>query len=67
MLTLAYHVIVSLCGFWLPNDPRGSWSDFVGAWELFRYGGRATTVSTRPSRWRATVMTATVVAKQSAT
>src|SRR5262249_18297198 len=25
-------------GFWLPNDPRGSWSDFVGSWELFRYG-----------------------------
>jgi len=25
-------------GFWLPNDPRGSWSDFVGAWDLFRYG-----------------------------
>jgi REP element-mobilizing transposase RayT len=25
-------------GFWLPNDPRGSWSDFVGSWDLFRYG-----------------------------
>jgi REP element-mobilizing transposase RayT len=24
--------------FWLPNDPRGSWADFVGAWELFRFG-----------------------------
>jgi len=33
-----YHVIFSTYGFWLPNDPRGSWSDFVGSWELFRYG-----------------------------
>lgn len=40
----AYHVILSAYGFWLPNDPRGSWSDFVGAWELWRYG-KATTVS----------------------
>ena len=40
-----YHAIVSAYGFWLPNDPRGSWSDFVRAWELFRFGGPATTVS----------------------
>jgi REP element-mobilizing transposase RayT len=45
---LASHVIFGAFGFWLPNDPRGSWSDFVGAWELFRYGGRATkTIETR--------------------
>jgi REP element-mobilizing transposase RayT len=25
-------------GFWLPNDPRGSWCDFVGRWELVRFG-----------------------------
>ena len=36
-----YHVIFGAYGFWLPNDPRGSWSDFVGAWELARFG-RAT-------------------------
>lgn len=47
--TLAYHIIASFYGFWLPNDPRGSWSDFVGAWELFRYGGRATKVDTTRS------------------
>jgi REP element-mobilizing transposase RayT len=23
---------------WLPNDPRGSWSDTVYKWELLRYG-----------------------------
>jgi REP element-mobilizing transposase RayT len=32
----------------LPNDPRGSWSEFVGSWDLFRYGS-ATKVSTRRS------------------
>ncbi len=33
-----YHVIFGAYGFWLPNDPRGSWSDFVAAWELLRFG-----------------------------
>jgi hypothetical protein len=47
-MVLAYHVICTAYGFWLPNDPRGSWSDFVGAWELFRFG-RATKVDTRKS------------------
>jgi hypothetical protein len=36
---LAYHVVFGAYGFWLPNDPRGSWSDFVASWELFRAGG----------------------------
>ena len=36
-----YHVIFGAYGFWLPNDPRGSWSDFVGSWELLHFG-RAT-------------------------
>ncbi len=43
----AYHVILSAYGFWLPNDPRGSWSDFVWSWELAKFGP-ATKVSTRP-------------------
>ena len=34
----AYHLIFCAYGFWLPTDPRGSWSDFVGAWELLRCG-----------------------------
>jgi REP element-mobilizing transposase RayT len=50
---LAYHVILSAYGFWLPNDPRGSWSEFCAAWELFRYGGRATKVDTTRSVARA--------------
>ncbi len=33
-----YHAIFGAYGFWLPNDPRGSWSDFVGKWELVRFG-----------------------------
>ena len=33
-----YHVILPHFGFWLPNDPRGSWSLFVARWELARFG-----------------------------
>jgi hypothetical protein len=43
-----FHVIFSTYGFWPPNDPRGSWSDFVRRWELVRFG-KATKVSTRAS------------------
>ena len=48
MPILAAHIIATAYGFWLPNDPRGSWSDFVASWELLRFG-RATKVSTRAS------------------
>jgi REP element-mobilizing transposase RayT len=37
-MVLAYHVILAAYGFWLPNDERGSWSDFVRRWELLRFG-----------------------------
>ncbi|MCI0364660.1 MAG: transposase [Phycisphaerales bacterium] len=47
-MVLAYHLIICAYGFWLPNDPRGSWSDFIGAWELLKFG-RATTVTTHRS------------------
>ena len=33
----------------MPNDPRGSWSDFVAAWDLYRIGGKATKTNTRQS------------------
>lgn len=46
---LAFHGLITAYGFWLPNDPRGSWSDFVAAWELFQAGGKATKVSIRDS------------------
>src|SRR2546423_3047766 len=35
---IAYHLIMTAYGFWLANDPRGSWSDFVRAWELREFG-----------------------------
>ena len=38
----------ALIPIWLPNDPRGSWSDFVRSWNLVRFG-RATKVDTRRS------------------
>src|SRR6266436_2968157 len=41
-----YHVIFGAYGLWLPNDPRGSWSDFVGSWELFRFGPATKTTET---------------------
>lgn len=47
-MVLAYHVIITAYGFWLPNDERGSWSDFVRRWELLKYGP-ATKVKTRRS------------------
>jgi REP element-mobilizing transposase RayT len=47
-MVIGYHVIISAYGFWLPNDPRGSWSDFVGAWELVQFG-RATKTDSRRS------------------
>ena len=43
-----YHLIMTAYGFWLPNDPRGSWSDFVGLWELCKFGP-ATKVSGKRS------------------
>ena len=47
-MILGVHLILSAYGFWLPNDPRGSWSDFVGSWELLRFG-RATKIQSRAS------------------
>jgi len=35
---IAYHVVFSAYGFWLPNDPRGSWSEKVWAPNLVRFG-----------------------------
>ncbi|MBK8267775.1 MAG: transposase [Planctomycetes bacterium] len=47
-MVLAYHLVLSAYGFWLPNDPRGSCSDFVGSKELFRFG-KARKVDSRES------------------
>ena len=37
-MVIAAHLLFTCYGFWLPNDPRGSWSDFVRSWELSRFG-----------------------------
>ena len=47
-VVLATHITFSAYGFWLPNDPRGSWSQFVASWELLRFG-RATKTNARHS------------------
>jgi len=47
-MVLAYHLILSCYGFWLPNDPRGSWSTEVRRYELLRFGP-ATKVTTHRS------------------
>ncbi|MBI1374113.1 MAG: hypothetical protein GC159_15450 [Phycisphaera sp.] len=48
-MILGYHLIIGAYGFWLPNDERGSWSDFVRNYELYTRGGAATKVETRRS------------------
>jgi len=45
---IAYHVTFATYGFWLPNDPRGSNSDFVRAPHLRPFGD-ATKVNDRRS------------------
>ncbi len=59
-----YHVLWGTYGFWLPNDPRGSWSDFVGSWELARFGSATKSLERRDcdrrqwAKWRAAALTA---------
>jgi REP element-mobilizing transposase RayT len=43
-----FHFILSAYGFWLPNDPRGSWSDTVREFSIRKYG-LATKVTTTKS------------------
>ncbi len=51
-MIVGHHIVIGAYGFWLPNDPRGSWSDFVGSLALLRHG-RATKTTTRRSIARA--------------
>jgi REP element-mobilizing transposase RayT len=44
-----YHLVLSAYGFWLPNDPRGSWSEYVHSLDLYLVGGPATKVNTKRS------------------
>jgi REP element-mobilizing transposase RayT len=45
-MPLAYHIVYSTYGFWLPNDPRGPWSSFVRNKRLYALFGAATKVAT---------------------
>ena len=47
-VVLASHIIFTAYGFWLPNDPRGSWSDFVRNWEIYWFGGPTKPNEQRP-------------------
>lgn len=38
IMVVGHHLIFSTYGFWLPNDPRGSWTEFVASWELLSHG-----------------------------
>ena len=45
---LASHLTFGAYGFWLPNDPRGSWSDYVRQRKLLEFG-KASKVETKDS------------------
>ena len=46
-MILGFHFIFSAYGFWLPNDPRGSWSTVVRQFDLLRFGPATKVTSTR--------------------
>ena len=52
-MILGYHAIFTCYGFWLPNDPRGSWSDWIRNWQLLRYGPATKTSARRSVAHRA--------------
>src|SRR4051812_36441652 len=43
----AYHSTYTTYGFWLSNDSRGSWSDFVRSFDLYLAGEATKTDETR--------------------
>ncbi len=48
-MVAAYHCTFCAYGFWLPNDPRGSWSDYVRNWDLYYAAGGGTACGARRS------------------
>jgi len=72
-MVIACHCIFGMYGFWLRNDigqrvplddPRGSGSDYVASWELFRYGPATKTRGRRSVAGRAHDRAARLEAKQ---
>lgn len=49
MNIVATHCILGAYGFWLPNDPRGSGSSYVGSPAIWEAGGDATLAQTSRS------------------
>lgn len=49
-MIIGWHIVVCAYGFWLPNDPRGSGSSYVGSDDHFRVARRATSVTGGCSR-----------------
>jgi len=66
-MVIAYHIIFTAYGFWLPNDPRGSWSDFVRAWELVFFGKATKTTERRSLARRSHDRTKRLAAKTALT
>lgn len=46
-MILGFHFIFSAYGFWLPNDPRGSWSTTIRQFDLLKFGPATKTNTTR--------------------
>ena len=46
MQIVATHCIWGAYGFWLPNDPRGSGSSYVGSHAIWKVGGDAMLIAT---------------------
>jgi REP element-mobilizing transposase RayT len=46
-MVIAYHCTFTAYGFWLSNDSRGSWSDFVRSFDLYLTGEATKTDETR--------------------
>src|SRR5688572_20289184 len=45
-MVIAYHCTFTAYGFWLSNDSRGSWSDFVRSFDLYLTGAATKTSET---------------------
>ncbi len=62
---LGCHLVFGAYGFWLPNDPRGSWSDYVGSRELIKCGRATKTNETESLAYRDHDVAGCLAAKQS--
>jgi REP element-mobilizing transposase RayT len=66
-MILASHVVFGAHGFWLPNDPRGSWSEDAWAEGLKAFGRATKTDERRSLAWREHDRNARFAAKRALT